>query len=181
MKTYSTASNARAAAKAALKGTITDPKEGEHFAIMSSQPDGRYSWHAMPKHDAISSDGETVTDMKTTGRDDEASARQVARYEAVTGVKVALAPEPKRTRTKLGAKLQGERPARENKGATLIAMLRREGGATSEEMQTASGWQPHSVRGFLAGTVKKAKGLGYERFERADGAKAYRIVEEALG
>jgi hypothetical protein len=44
---------------------------------------------------------------------------------------------------------------RQTKITTLIAMLRREGGATIEEMAEATSWQVHSVRGALSGILKK--------------------------
>ena len=39
--------------------------------------------------------------------------------------------------------------------ARLLAMLRSAAGATIDAMAKETGWQPHSVRGFLAGTVRK--------------------------
>jgi hypothetical protein len=47
----------------------------------------------------------------------------------------------------------------ESKQARVIAMLRGPAGATMDAMTRATGWQPHSVRGFLAGTVRKKLGL----------------------
>ena len=44
---------------------------------------------------------------------------------------------------------------RQSKKAHIIAMLRAPGGATIEAMARAAKWQPHSVRGFLAGVVRK--------------------------
>ena len=44
---------------------------------------------------------------------------------------------------------------RQTKLATLITMLRREGGATIEEMAEATEWQVHSIRGALSGILKK--------------------------
>ncbi|MCF8467661.1 MAG: DUF3489 domain-containing protein [Sneathiella sp.] len=55
----------------------------------------------------------------------------------------------------------------------LVALLRRKGGATLEELCTATGWQPHSVRGAIAGTLKK-KGHAITS-ERIDGVRRYRI------
>jgi len=41
----------------------------------------------------------------------------------------------------------------------LLRLLRSKKGASIAQMQNATGWQPHSVRGFLAGTIKKNQGL----------------------
>jgi Protein of unknown function (DUF3489) len=45
------------------------------------------------------------------------------------------------------------------KQQTCLDLLSRTEGATIEELQAATGWQQHSVRGFLAGAVKKKLGL----------------------
>lgn len=45
------------------------------------------------------------------------------------------------------------------KQATLIAMLRAPEGATIEEIMTATGWLGHTVRGAMAGALKKKLGL----------------------
>jgi hypothetical protein len=44
---------------------------------------------------------------------------------------------------------------RQTKLNTLIDMLRREGGATIDEMAAATSWQVHSIRGALSGILKK--------------------------
>jgi hypothetical protein len=41
------------------------------------------------------------------------------------------------------------------KSDAVISLLSRPGGATLDEMMKATGWQAHSVRGFLAGTLKR--------------------------
>lgn len=51
----------------------------------------------------------------------------------------------------------------ETKHDLIVRMLRTEGGATSAELEKATGWQPHSVRGLI-GTLKK-------RGERIDSLK----------
>lgn len=48
---------------------------------------------------------------------------------------------------------------RQTKLATLIDMLRCEGGATIDEMAAATSWQVHSIRGALSGILKKKLGL----------------------
>lgn len=50
-------------------------------------------------------------------------------------------------------------PREGTKQATLIAMLRAPDGATIDEIMAATGWQPHTVRGAMAGALKKKLGL----------------------
>ncbi len=65
------------------------------------------------------------------------------------------------------------------KQALLVGMLQRPNGATIEQMTAKTGWQPHSVRGFLAGTVKKKLGLPLISERSDDGPRRYRV--EAAG
>ena len=57
----------------------------------------------------------------------------------------------------------------------LIKLLRKRGGASLAELQKATGWQPHSVRGFLSGTVKKRLGHVLLSKKSADGVRRYVI------
>lgn len=50
-------------------------------------------------------------------------------------------------------------PREGTKQATLIAMLRAPDGATIEEIMATTGWQSHTVRGAMAGALKKKLGL----------------------
>jgi Protein of unknown function (DUF3489) len=52
-----------------------------------------------------------------------------------------------------------ERRARATKAAKITSLLMRNNGATLVEMSSATDWQPHSVRGFMSGTLKKKLGL----------------------
>jgi hypothetical protein len=56
----------------------------------------------------------------------------------------------------------------------VIAMLQRKNGATLAEIMTIMGWQKHTVRGFMAGTIKKA-GYAVESFRSDNGERTYRI------
>ena len=61
------------------------------------------------------------------------------------------------------------------KSAAIIALLKSKRGATIEEMMGATEWQAHSVRGFLAGSLRKRHGLAATS-EKADGqARRYRL------
>jgi hypothetical protein len=68
-------------------------------------------------------------------------------------------------------------PAPKGKIAALIALLRCPEGATIEAMMAATGWQAHSVRGALSGSVKKKLGLTVGS-GKTNGVRTYRIIDE---
>ncbi len=62
------------------------------------------------------------------------------------------------------------------KQALLIDLLRRKKGVTIEAVVEATGWQPHSVRGAISGTLKKKLGLAVTSEKPNDGPRRYRIA-----
>ena len=62
----------------------------------------------------------------------------------------------------------------DSKQAHVIALLRCSEGATLASMMKVTGWQPHSVRGFLAGCVRKKLKLTLTS-EKVDSERTYRI------
>jgi len=50
---------------------------------------------------------------------------------------------------------RNQAPKPGSKQALVLDLLRRDGGATIAEVAHATGWQPHSVRGAISGTLKK--------------------------
>jgi hypothetical protein len=63
-----------------------------------------------------------------------------------------------------------------SKRNALLKLLRSNKGATIPELQKATGWQPHSVRGFLSGTVKKRLGLTLKSAPGKTGERRYSIA-----
>jgi len=55
----------------------------------------------------------------------------------------------------------------------LISRLKRPSGATLADLAKATGWQPHSVRGAMAGALRK-KGFMVTS-EKIDGVRRYRL------
>jgi hypothetical protein len=64
---------------------------------------------------------------------------------------------------------------KQTKQQTCIDLLCRREGATIEELQAATGWHQHSVRGFLAGAVRKKLGLTLLSEKPDAGLRRYRI------
>ena len=84
---------------------------------------------------------------------------------------------------KQGAKsAKGRKPPKTEAGARqgsktekILELLKRAGGATTKELIKATGWQPHSVRGFLSGTVGKKMGLAVTSTKGEDGERSYSV------
>jgi Protein of unknown function (DUF3489) len=62
-----------------------------------------------------------------------------------------------------------------SKTAKVLDLLKRAGGVTAKELMKATGWQPHSVRGFLSGTVGKKMGLTVTSTKAEDGERTYSV------
>ena len=65
-------------------------------------------------------------------------------------------------------------PRPDTKHNRIVAMLRAPAGATIAAMMTATDWQQHSVRGFLAGVVRRKLGLNLTS-DQTDKGRVYRI------
>jgi Protein of unknown function (DUF3489) len=91
--------------------------------------------------------------------------RTAASTSATTAAKAAQLSqnEPKPEQGKSGSKQ-----------SNVIAMLRSPAGATIDAMAKATGWQQHSVRGFLAGVVRKRLNLKLSS-EEVNGHRIYKI------
>ena len=93
------------------------------------------------------------------------------------GARSRKAPSSSKVRAKAArSRIAGHRQTRANsKQARVLALLRGPNGATIASVMRSTGWQPHTVRGFLAAVVRKKLGLKLES-EKTDGERVYRIV-----
>ena len=117
-----------------------------------------------------------VTDAPQDAPDAQGAATAGQEPEAPeTPAQAAGAPAGGRGNAKV-AKAKAAKPAKQpkiatsdrptpragTKQATLIEMLRRPEGATVEQIAKATGWQRHTIRGAIAGALKKKLGLKIE-------------------
>jgi hypothetical protein len=88
--------------------------------------------------------------------------------------KKAIPAKPAPKAKKSAKKEESAAPREGSKTAQVVAMLQRKNGATLGEIMTTMGWQKHTVRGFMAGAMKKA-GYAVESFKPEGGERTYRI------
>lgn len=108
-------------------------------------------------------------------------------WKAVQALTPTPAPQaapaaPKKAKATKEAKPKGDaagpRVAREgSKKAIVLDMLKRPDGATLADIMSATGWQAHSVRGFISGSLSKKMGISVESFKSESGDRAYRVTQ----
>jgi hypothetical protein len=110
-------------------------------------------------------------------------SKSTAKQRSRSGMITARQKSP--TRAKSDKRQTGRRPVKpvksassrsDTKHARILAMLRAPEGATVAAMMTATHWQPHSVRGFLAGVVRRRLKLNLVS-EPGDNGRVYRVKE----
>jgi len=70
-------------------------------------------------------------------------------------------------------------PGNSTKQAKLISLLKQSPGVSLPDLMKATGWQAHSVRGFISGTLKKRLNLNVISDTTSNGLRRYRISEVA--
>jgi hypothetical protein len=112
----------------------------------------------------------------------EASAQTEAQADATPTPVAPQLADVAPTDTSVARKtIQAEKAPKANgsregsKTAIVLGLLKRAGGATSKELMQATGWQPHSVRGFLSGTIGKKMGLHIASTKGENGERSYSI------
>ena len=97
----------------------------------------------------------------------------VTRGKAKVGKKAASAKKAPKRASKPDQKSAAAREG--SKTAKILALLKRPGGATAKALMKATGWQAHSVRGFLSGIVAKKMGLTVLSTPAEDGGRIYSV------
>ncbi|MEO7653185.1 MAG: DUF3489 domain-containing protein, partial [Bryobacteraceae bacterium] len=104
-------------------------------------------------------------------------------WKAIQSLEAVVAPQSPQDATKKARKGKKATPAAEahtgrdnSKKATVLSLVQRRGGATLAEIMEATGWQKHSVRGFISGMLGKKMGLTVTSAKRDDGERTYSVA-----
>jgi hypothetical protein len=100
-----------------------------------------------------------------------------AQETAGAAPKAAKGATKKAKATKAARTKDGAPQAREgSKKAIVLDLLRRKDGASLDEIAERTGWQRHSIRGFLSGAVAKKMGMTVESAKNEAGERRYKIA-----
>ena len=108
---------------------------------------------------------------RITSEDPMTKSKSKSKASARTAARTTSKSKPRSTHS---SPMSSTRP--DTKHARILAMLRTPAGATIAAIMTATEWQQHSVRGFLAGVVRKKLGLNLVS-ESTDKGRVYRIKD----
>lgn len=115
----------------------------------------------------------TTLEPRTTRKLKATTAKPAAKPRAAKVPKPIKEPKPANA-----TELKEATPREPSKIDHVVSLLRREEGATTKALMEATGWQAHSVRGIIAGAIKKKLGLAVNS-EAGEGGRTYRITTEA--
>jgi hypothetical protein len=146
------------AEQAALQGAPPwrETKDGQRFALVLTGA-GRA---AIGVETAEHADAEPAT-AKTGSTKRSKDSKRSTKAKSKLKMKMRTSPAATRSGTKQ---------------ALLLDLLQRRQGTTIAEVVKATGWQPHSVRGAISGTLKKKLGLRVDSSKVDNRGRVYRIV-----
>lgn len=123
-----------------------------------------------------SSSSATKSKPLSQKRGTTAKSKPASKVAKPSSTKVASSPVASTSRKPASSpKLPVLDPAK-SKQSQLIALLRATAGASMAAMTSLTGWQPHTVRGTISGSLRKRLGLNVQCLSE-DGVRVYRIVE----
>ena len=135
----------------------------------------------------IAANQEVAESKQTTGQQPKATNKarvraqgsNVAPAKGKSGKKATTAKKaahPAKKAPAKGSKTPEPKGARQgSKTAQVLELIKRPGGATMQELMSATEWQPHSIRGFISGTLGKKMGLTVESAKTEEGKRTYSL------
>ena len=122
----------------------------------------------------LAASGAALEPKATTKANTAPRKPRVAAPKAKSGKKTTPAKKGAKA-SKKAKSAKGEGVREGSKTAKVLELLKRPGGASLKELMKVTNWQPHSVRGFLSGTVRKNMGLAVTSTKGEDGERSYSI------
>ena len=120
---------------------------------------------------AVAEPGASVAPEKASSKQGASQKKGAPKGQtAAKGAKTKAAEAPQKAEP---AKTEGVREG--SKTAKVLDLLKRPNGATLKELMKTTGWQPHSLRGFLSGTVGKKLRLAVTSTKGEDGERSYAV------
>jgi hypothetical protein len=124
---------------------------------------------------SMTEESETAQSTTATGAKPNKKPRPGAGRAPVASSKAKSGKKPGSAR-KAPKAVRKPTPGREgSKAAQVLDLLKLPGGVTSKELMKSTGWQAHSVRGFLSGTVGKKMGFTVNSTKGEDGERRYSV------
>ena len=107
----------------------------------------------------------------------KASVRKRARHNATSPSKTGKQAKTSKGASKAssGAKKASKTEKAGSKTSKVLDLLKRPGGVTTQDLSKATGWQAHSVRGFLSGMIRKKMGITVNSTRTRDGVLTYSV------
>jgi hypothetical protein len=103
--------------------------------------------------------------------------------KTIANNKVLLQHETERSTpstSKQSSKPQKSSSKLRSKSETILQALKRKRGASLNELCTITGWQAHSLRGHISGTLRKKNKLNIVSDCTKSGIRRYRLIEECV-
>jgi hypothetical protein len=162
-------------------GSKQEAGEGETFSTQQELADVATTWPATRLVEVWNSIPGLTAVKKFTDRK-SAVGRIWKAIQTLDGGRSAAAagkaPKGKAAKAAKGKRISGGKPAPAREGskkAEVLGLLQRKGGATLAQIMKATGWQAHSVRGFISGALGKKMGLTVDSVRRENGERVYSI------
>ena len=122
----------------------------------------------------------STTEQTETAPAAAATETKTTKKAAAGARRANIAPAKAKAGKKATPKKKTPKSARNDaregsKTATILDLLKRPDGATAKELLKVTGWQPHSLRGFISGTLGKKMGLTVTSTKGEDGERSYSV------
>jgi hypothetical protein len=98
-------------------------------------------------------------------------------WKAIQALTPAPAPQAAPVAPKEPRSSKPTTPRDGSKKAQVLDLIKRQDGATLKDIMAATGWQAHSVRGFISGSLTKKMGIKVESFKSPEGDRAYKVAK----